>query len=112
MRLPALILLLLVSACAPPKPPAVVTIIATDFAFGAPDTIVAGLTTFRMVNHGREPHQAVIFGAPGKTFEELEAAAQANALHRVMVCPRRQTCPDPIVGSTRTGQNARQREAG
>jgi len=75
VRLRALILLLLVSACAPPKPPAVVTITATDFAFGAPDTIVAGLSTFRMVNHGREPHQAVIFGAPGKTFEELEAAA-------------------------------------
>lgn len=74
MRLRALILLLLVSACAPAGPPAVVTIIATDFAFGAPDTIVAGLTTFRMLNHGREPHQAVIFGAPGKTFEELEAA--------------------------------------
>ncbi|HJS43104.1 MAG TPA: hypothetical protein VJ755_06505, partial [Gemmatimonadales bacterium] len=55
-------------------PPNVVTITATDFAFGAPDTIPAGLTTLRLLNHGREPHQAVLFGAPGKTFEELEAA--------------------------------------
>ena len=52
----------------------VVTINATDYAFGTPDTIPAGLTTFRMVNAGREPHQAVVAGAPGKTFAELEAA--------------------------------------
>jgi uncharacterized cupredoxin-like copper-binding protein len=52
-----------------------VTITATDYAFAAPDTIMAGLTTFRLENHGREPHQAVIFGAPGKTFAELEAVA-------------------------------------
>jgi uncharacterized cupredoxin-like copper-binding protein len=78
VRLRALILLLPASACStakPPSPPAVVTITATDYAFGAPDTIAAGLTTFRLVNNGREPHQAVIFGAPGKTFAELEAAA-------------------------------------
>jgi hypothetical protein len=68
-------------ACSPakrttqPPSPNVVTIIATDYAFSAPDTIPAGLTTFRMVNQGREPHQAVVAGAAGKTFAELEAAA-------------------------------------
>ncbi len=77
----AVTLLLLLVACSPakqanaPSSPNVVTITATDYAFGAPDTIPAGLTTLRLLNHGREPHQAVIFGAPGKTFEELEAAA-------------------------------------
>lgn len=64
-----------VTACSPASPPNVVTITATDFAFEAADTIPAGLTTLRLLNHGREPHQAVLFGAPGKTFEELEAAA-------------------------------------
>jgi hypothetical protein len=59
---------------APPPSPTIVTITATDYAFSAPDTIAAGLTTFRMPNQGREPHQAVIAGAPGRTFEELEAA--------------------------------------
>lgn len=54
--------------------PNVVTIVATDYAFSAPDTIPAGLTTFRMPNHGRESHQAVIAGATGRTFEEIEAA--------------------------------------
>ncbi|PYP20872.1 MAG: hypothetical protein DMD54_00125 [Gemmatimonadetes bacterium] len=80
-RLRATPLLALCVACSGTKsagPPAlnVVTITATDFVFDAPDTIPAGLTTFRMLNQGRELHQAVIFGAPGKTFAELEAAEQ------------------------------------
>ncbi len=80
-RLRATPLLALCVACSGKKSagtPAlnVVTITATDFAFGAPDTIPAGLTTFRMLNQGRELHQAVIFGAPGKSFAELEAAEQ------------------------------------
>jgi len=73
--------LLVIAACASSKPstktstaPRVVTITATDYAFGAPDTIPAGLTTFRLVNPGREPHQAVIAGAPDKTFAEIERA--------------------------------------
>src|SRR5207249_11583310 len=46
---PLLSLLAIVAACSPAKPPAapaanVVTITATDYAFGAPDTIPAGLT--------------------------------------------------------------------
>ena len=73
-------LLALWVACSGKKPAAapalnVVTIAATDYAFVAPDTIPAGLTTFRLLNQGKEMHQAVIFGASGKTFEELEAAA-------------------------------------
>lgn len=72
-------LLVVITACssanrAPTPGPNVVTINATEYAFDAPDTIVAGLTTFHMVNAGREPHQAVVAGAPDKTFPELEAA--------------------------------------
>ncbi len=51
-------------ACAKPAPeaagPNVVTITATDFAFAVPETIPAGLTQFRLVNHGQEPHHAVL----------------------------------------------------
>jgi uncharacterized cupredoxin-like copper-binding protein/plastocyanin len=69
---------ILVPACSmrgPATPTAnVVTINATDYAFAAADTIVAGLTTFRLINAGREPHQAVVTGSPTKTFAELEAA--------------------------------------
>ena len=71
--------LVMMTGCTRPKPaappaPNVVTITATDYAFSAPDTIPAGLTTLRMINPGREPHQAVIAGGAGKTFAELEAA--------------------------------------
>ncbi len=56
----------------------VVTITATDYTFGAPDTIPAGLTTFRMLNQGREPHHAVVMGASGRSWEELETAMKAE----------------------------------
>lgn len=74
--LPLLVLVVGSSCAKRPAAPAarIVTISATDFAFGAPDTIPAGLTVFRMINAGREPHQAVVTGAPDKTFAELEAA--------------------------------------
>jgi hypothetical protein len=77
-RAAALITLLV--ACSPPKQtaspsPTVVTITATDYEFAAPETIAAGLTTFRLINQGREPHQAVIMGASGKTPTELLTAA-------------------------------------
>lgn len=72
-------LLGLALACSPAKratPPTanIVTVTATDYAFSAPDTISAGLTTFRMENRGREPHQAVVVGTQQKTFAEMEAA--------------------------------------
>jgi hypothetical protein len=78
-QLRPLSLLAIVAACSPANraaPPVAnaVTITATDYAFGTPDTIQAGLTTFRLHNPGREPHQAVIAGAPGMTFAELETA--------------------------------------
>jgi len=71
--------LVIIAGCTRPKPaappaPNVVTITATDYAFTAPDTIPAGLTTLRMINPGREPHQALVAGGAGKTFAELEAA--------------------------------------
>jgi len=74
----SLSLLAIAAACSPAKqaaPPVIniVTITATEYAFSAPDTIPAGLTTFRMLNPGREPHQAVVAGGAGKTFAEIEA---------------------------------------
>jgi hypothetical protein len=70
--------LCLTAGCAPrpaaPAGPNVITISATDYAFRAPDTVPAGLTTFRMVNQGRELHQAIIAGASGRSWDELETA--------------------------------------
>jgi len=69
-------------ACARQAPPAsgphVVTLTATEYAFGGPDTISAGLATLRLVNAGTEPHQAGLVRVDsGKTGPEVEAAMKA-----------------------------------
>ncbi|MGH7538258.1 MAG: hypothetical protein ACREMF_06465 [Gemmatimonadales bacterium] len=80
----ALALLSLLACARKPAPPAtanVVAITATDYAFQAPDTVPAGLTTFKFANQGREPHHVVLMGAradAGKTMADLEAAMRAE----------------------------------
>src|SRR2546426_12834058 len=72
-------------ACAPCARPAsqaagpnVVTIPATDYAFGVPDTIPAGLTTFRLVNRGKELHHASLVRlGDGKTVADFQAGLAA-----------------------------------
>ena len=58
----------------PPAPPSatVVNITGHDFAFVAPDTIPAGLTTVKFQNAGTEPHQVVIIRIDsGKTMADV-----------------------------------------
>src|SRR5256886_11719499 len=58
--------------------PSLVTITATDYAFGVPDTIPAGLTTFRLVNQGKELHHASLVRlGDGKTTADFQAALAA-----------------------------------
>jgi uncharacterized cupredoxin-like copper-binding protein len=68
---------LALGACAkkPVAPPTanVVTITASEFAFAAPDTIPAGLTTLRLVATGQEPHHMVVMRLDsGKTMADLQ----------------------------------------
>jgi len=49
------------SVLAQPRSPEVVTVIARDHAFQAPDTLRAGLTSFRMQDLGPTKHQLVIY---------------------------------------------------
>jgi len=52
--------------------PNVVTITAKDFAFEAPDTIPAGVTTFRLVNQGPNLHHAQLIRLDqGKTLKDF-----------------------------------------
>jgi plastocyanin len=52
--------------------PATVTVTASDFAYAAPDTIAAGSTTVRLVNTGKELHQAQLIKLEqGKTLEDV-----------------------------------------
>src|SRR5207247_7154782 len=58
--------------------PSLITITATDYAFGVPDTIAAGLTTFRVVNQGKELHHAnLVRLGEGKTVADFQAGLAA-----------------------------------
>ena len=75
--------LVLAAACARKAPPAgganVVTITATNYAFAAPDTIPAGLTTLRLVNHGQEAHHAVVIRiAAGTPQSSVDSALRTE----------------------------------
>jgi hypothetical protein len=62
------------------KPAArVVTVVARDYAFDAPDTITAGRTEVRLVNRGREAHHAYLVRLDkGKSLDALLAALRAG----------------------------------
>ena len=63
------------SSVAPP----VIDIMASDYAFDAPDTIPAGLVTIRLMNHGQEPHHAQLLRInDGVSFDEFGAALQSE----------------------------------
>ncbi len=58
------------SSTAPP----VITIVARDFAYDAPDTITAGMVTLKLVNKGPELHHVQIFRfTGGKTYADFMA---------------------------------------
>ena len=50
----------------PPEPVAIpaVMVMASDFAFQMPDTLTAGVTTLRLMNHGQEFHHLVLVKLP------------------------------------------------
>lgn len=54
---------------------AVVTVVASEFRFTVPQTLPAGRTTFRLVNHGQQVHHlTLIHLVQGKTLTDLRAA--------------------------------------
>jgi uncharacterized cupredoxin-like copper-binding protein len=56
-----------------------VTVVATDYKFAIPDSLPAGATTFRLVNHGKELHHLYLARlANGKTAADLVAAFKAG----------------------------------
>lgn len=78
----ALASLAMAAACTRPAPrvtgPNVVTITATDYSFGMPDTLPAGLTTFRLVNRGKELHHASLVRLEdGKSVADFQAGLAA-----------------------------------
>ncbi|HEX6038177.1 hypothetical protein [Longimicrobium sp.] len=66
-------------AATPAPAPTLVTVTARDFAFEAPVTIPAGMTTVRLVNQGKEMHHAQLVRLDeGHTIQELLQAAGAH----------------------------------
>lgn len=56
-------------------PPPVVTLTAVDYAFEAPDTVGAGVTTFRLLNHGSQLHMAQLIKLEdGRSLDEFLVA--------------------------------------
>lgn len=54
-------------------------IVGTDYAFAAPDTVLAGPSAFSFENHGSKRHEvAVVLARPGTTAAQIVAAAQAG----------------------------------
>jgi hypothetical protein len=57
----------------------VIDVMASDYAFDAPDTLPAGLVTLRLMNHGQEPHHAQLLHLnDGVTFQDFAAALEAE----------------------------------
>ncbi len=82
----ALLLPLVLAACAKPEEPAAppatpqeVSYTASEYAFAGPDTITPGMTHLTLVNQGAQLHQMVLGRlAEGKTIADLMAFMQAN----------------------------------
>ncbi len=65
------------SASSPASAPVIIT--ATDYKLDLPSTIPAGAVTLRLLNHGKELHQAqVIRLEDGKTLADFERAMKSN----------------------------------
>jgi uncharacterized cupredoxin-like copper-binding protein len=59
--------------------PPVIDIMASDYAFDAPDTLPAGLVTVRLMNHGLELHHAQFIRLNDDvTFQDFVAALQSE----------------------------------
>lgn len=68
-------------AAAPTQPkPNVVTIEAVDYSFTGPGTVPAGVTTLRLVNHGKDLHHLMLIRLDdGKTVADLMALKPTDA---------------------------------
>jgi hypothetical protein len=59
--------------------PPVIDVMASDYAFQAPDVLPSGLVTVRLMNHGQEPHHAQLLRLnDGVSFDQFAAALQAE----------------------------------
>jgi hypothetical protein len=92
--------------------PTIITVVARDYTFEAPDTLPAGPATFRLENKGRVPHELVIFGAaPGQAPAVIRAGPTAEDRRNLSDAPigvlfalPGQVGPAELTASLRTGR--------
>jgi hypothetical protein len=62
--------------------PQIVSVVAREYAFDMPDTLRAGVTTFRLRNLGREPHHIMLYAIEGAhTLRDVYDALSAGGAH-------------------------------
>jgi hypothetical protein len=94
------------------RAPKIITVVARDYTFAAPDTLPAGPTTFRLENKGKVPHELVIFAAaPGQAPAVIRAGPTAedrrnlsDAPIGVIFAPPGQVAPAELTASLRAGR--------
>jgi hypothetical protein len=60
----------------------VIQIVTHEFAFVLPDSLPAGLTTFRLRNEGQQPHHLMLYRLePGKSLADVSVALHAGGAH-------------------------------
>lgn len=75
-------LAVLAPPCAAQATPHVVEVRTREFAFQMPDTIAAGLTTFRLRNEGAQPHHLMLYRLDdGHELRDAFLALQAGGAH-------------------------------
>jgi hypothetical protein len=63
-------------------------VLAYDFAFVLPDSLGAGLTTFRLRNEGQQPHHLMLYRLEvGKSLADVFRALQAGGAHPAWMHP-------------------------
>lgn len=71
-----------VASTDPRARPNVVTVVTREFAFDMPDSLPAGLTTFRLRNAGRQPHHLMLYRLDaGRQLPDVHAALSAGGAH-------------------------------
>lgn len=63
------------TAAAAPAAPNLVHVTATEYAFQAPDTLPSGVTTFHLMNNGKEAHHLVLLRIPIEDFKKADLSA-------------------------------------
>lgn len=83
--LPRVSTAVIVATCSASASPPIVPVVASDYAFAAPDTVAAGLTAFTLENRGAQQHEMFIgLLRPGVAASQIVEAAHRGTGFRLL----------------------------